>query len=159
MSNVTSHNIRLRAVRDADWPSILAIANQSVADVRGAGTQEEWLGNRKKFDDTKGLREHFVAEESGEIVGYGSIESAANAGEFRMFIVTAPKNLSSVGDLLYRYASEALSKAGARLVRLREYANDRTLREFAEARGFVERERFYIEDAIEIITLIKHLND
>jgi GNAT superfamily N-acetyltransferase len=152
--------LRLRAVRDDDWPAILAVANHSVADVSGAGSQEEWVSNRRRFDPTRGFREHFLAiSDNDEIVGYGAIESAGaiDDGEFRMFVVTPPERLTVVGDFLYRSAIEALARVGARRVRLTEYAADHRLRAFAEARGFIEHERFRIANGIEIVTLLKNL--
>jgi hypothetical protein len=157
-------SIRLRSVRAEDWPAILAIANRSVAHVPGAGPQDDWVSNRRQFDSTRGFREQFVAHgpDDRDIVGYGAIESiespAAGQGlDFRMFIVTPPERLSVVGDLLYRSALEVLARVGARRVRLTEYAADQPFRAFAEARGFIEHQRFRIADGNEVVTLLKQL--
>jgi hypothetical protein len=154
-------DIRLRSVRDEDWPVILAVANRSVAGVPGAGTQEEWESNRRRFDATRGFREHFVAEitDQAEVVGYGAVESMSTGerDELRMFIVTPPERLSVVGELLYRSAMTVLARARVRRVRLTEYAGDQPLRAFAEARGFSEQHRFQIADGNEVIVLVKDL--
>ena len=39
------------------------IANASVADVPGAGTQEEWLENRRRFTRPQGEQHHATARE------------------------------------------------------------------------------------------------
>lgn len=65
-------SLELREPREQDWTAILALANQSVQAVPGAGSQEEWLDNRQRSSP---LRRHFVAVEAGAIVGYAAIES------------------------------------------------------------------------------------
>lgn len=153
--------LRLRSVREDDWSSILAVTNQSVANIPGAGTQDKRQANRRQFDSARGFREQFVAEASGDgkIVGYGAIESvsAPSDPEFRMFIVTAPESLATVGDLLYRSALEALVRAGAKCARFTEYADDHSLLTFTLARGFVEHQRFRIPEGNEIVTFVKDL--
>ena len=148
-------DLRVRDIRDEDWSAILAIANQSVADVAGAGRQDEWLANRRNFDASRGTREHYVVEHAGEVVGYGGIESvsALPEGEFRMFIVVASRRLADVGERLYQTALAALARNRARRVHLTEYAKDQSLRDFLERRGFTETRRFRIPDGNEVVTL------
>jgi hypothetical protein len=152
-------SLRVRPSREEDWTDILALANASVAGVPQAGPQDEWLGNRQNFDEAKGLRAHFVAvDPSSKAVGYGAVESASGENsDFRMFIVTAPGDLETAGELLYRTTLDALKKFGAARVRLTEYAGDAAFQCFAESRGFVELERFQIPTGEILVTLSKTL--
>jgi hypothetical protein len=146
----------LRDVRESDWPAILDLANASVAHVPGATDQEEWLENRRHFDTAQGSQQHFVAEEagSGAIVGYGAIESRP---EFRLFVVTLPERLPTVGELLYERALALLREAGAERVWFTELDADRTLLSFAKAHGFGDPRRFALPDGSLATTLVKTL--
>ena len=92
----------LRPPSENDWSRIKMIADASVADVEGAGVQEEWLRNRRA-NSTIGYQKHFVYEDSGTIRGYGALERAPDApdGHCRMFVVTAPNDLDTVGEILF----------------------------------------------------------
>ena len=146
----------IRPVRDDDWAAILALANGSVAHVAGAPTQEEWLENGRGFDASQGTQHHFVAEDpaTGTPLGYGCVESGP---EFRMFVVTLPENLPTVGELLYERAMTLLGEEGAERVWFTEYAADSTLLSFAKAHGFGDPRRFTLPDGLEAMTLVKRL--
>lgn len=147
-----------RDIVESDWPAILALANASVAHVPGAGSQEEWYENRRRFDRSKGEQHHYVLVESGdgEISGYGSVERSPN-GEFRFFIVTLPVRLDTVGERLYEENVKLACELGADRVWFTEYADDPVLLAFARARGFEEFGRLRLEDGVEAITLMKWL--
>jgi N-acetylglutamate synthase-like GNAT family acetyltransferase len=149
----------IREVRPTDWPAILALANRSVAGVPGAGTQEEWLRNRRSFDASRGTQRQFVAEEASRLVGYGALESdaARDAYAFRLFVVTDPVDLPSVGEFIYSQACAALAELNARHVWLTEYAADTHLLQFAAARGFRETRRFPLPHGPEAVVLVKSL--
>ena len=146
----------LRPIREADWPAILDLANQSVAHIPSAGSQEAWHDNRRHFDAKTGTQRQVVAEDpqSGALLGYGAVESTLE-GEFRLFLVTPPGYLSSVGELLYRRGVELLRDLGARRVWFTEYAADEPLLSFACAHGFQEFRRFVLPEGPEAVTLVK----
>jgi hypothetical protein len=148
--------LQRRDIVESDWPAILALANASVAHVPGAGTQEEWFENRRAFDLSAGTQEHYLLEDSGEIVGYGSVEQNAD-GEFRMFLVALPERLDTVGERLYD-ENLALAKArGAPRIWFTEYADDAALVRFAMAREFDELGRIHLGEGVEAITMMKRL--
>lgn len=150
MATVRIRSLRARAPDEADWPSILALANESVAGVPGAGPQDEWLGNRRSFDS---LRHQLVVHASGSLVGYGAAESR-DSGSFRLFIVCAPAARETVGAHLYAALESWLQTQGATDVWFQEYATDTELIAFARRRGFSERRRFEY-DGTEIVVLGK----
>jgi hypothetical protein len=153
---LNSDSVFLRDVRDADWPAILEVANGSVAHLSGAPTQEEWLHNRRHFDAGHGSQRHYVAEdpETGAVVGYGAVESGP---EFRLFVVTLPEQLPTVGELLYERALALLGESGAARVWFTEYADDRFLLAFARAHGFGDARNFSLPDGAMATTLVKRL--
>ncbi|MEE9253367.1 MAG: hypothetical protein V3U43_00380 [Pseudomonadales bacterium] len=148
-----------RDVTATDWPRILELANASVSHVPGAGTQEEWYENRRSFDSSSGTQDHYVFEDSerGEIVGYGGVEMTPN-GEFRMFIVTLPQLLETVGERLFQENLELAKIRGAERVWFTEYVDDTVLVEFAKARDFMELGRIRLDEGVEAITLMKRLS-
>jgi hypothetical protein len=147
----------LRDVRGEDWPAILEVANASVAHLASAGTQEEWLHNRRHFDSAQGTQHQYVAEDpvSGAVLGYGAIESSP---EFRLFVVTLPEYLPTVGELLYERALALLAESSAVRVWFTEYADDRTLVSFARAHGFGDARNFSLPNGAAATTLVKQLS-
>lgn len=148
-----------RAVTASDWPSVLVLANASVVHVAGAGSQEEWYENRRSFDSSRGTQDHYVLvdPELGEIVGYGGVETTPN-GEFRMFVVTVPELLETVGERLFRENVELAKTRGAERIWFTEHAHDTGLVEFAKARDFMELGRIRLDEGVEAITLMKRLS-
>jgi len=122
--------LQIRELREIDWPAVLAVANQSVAHIPGAGPQDEWLCNRGTFDPSKGVQQQIVAEASGSAVGYGALESRdpAEPRAFRLFVVTAPRLLDTVGQHLY---GELLSRLSA----LRAYPKTPAARRVIQAQA------------------------
>ena len=146
----------LRSVRDDDWDGILALATASVAHVPEAGSQEEWHRNRRQFDERAHVRRQFVAvpPEDGSLLGYGAVESQT-ARDFRLFVVTRPNHLATVGALLYDRAMRSLYDLGARGAWCTEYARDEPLLEFFRARDFREVRRFPVAPGVDAVTLAK----
>jgi hypothetical protein len=148
----------LRSVRDADWPGIFRLANESVAHVAGAGSQEVWYHNRRYFDSQGGVQHQFVVQEPAtqQLLGYGAVECNLRS-EFRLFIVTTSERLNTVGMLLYERGLAILRQLHARQVWFTEYVADEPLLQFARSRGFMEIRRFSLADGCEAITLVKEL--
>src|SRR6478672_10176951 len=115
--------MELREVRDDDWRSILRLAQAAVAHVPDAGSQRQWLINRRRFELSGGHQVQYVCEGAGRIKGYGAVESDAR-GRFRIFIVAAPSDLDQVGPLLHRRGMVELRSLRAQQVWFTEYAED-----------------------------------
>lgn len=146
-------------MRTTDWPAILRLANAAVEHVPGAGSQEAWLNNRRHFDLTTGVQHQCIVElQDSSLVGYGAVESDGT-GEFRLFLVTEPHHLTSVGERLYSYGLDVLRELRARTVWFTEYAADAPLLAFALDRGFQEARRFALADGVEAITLKRELDE
>ncbi len=149
-----------RSTKPEDWPVVLTIANQSIAGVPGAGSQDEWLENRRCFASTGGVQRHFVARgaESDRLLAFGSVESdpKASPSGFRIFVVTAPSELLSVGSQVLEHALTQLRELGAQQAWFIEYAADTSLLSFAQARGFDEVRRFDWR-GVELVVLQREL--
>ena len=147
----SSPRIRLRQPGDNDWPAILAAAVAALPWAHEANLQ--WLQNRQRFDESRGVRRHYVAEDasSQKVIGYGAIESDAEPGSFRVFIVTAPELLATTGEQLYDRLLMDLQEVGATKIWAREEARDTSLLDFFRARGLAEAERFTSKDGLEIV--------
>ena len=137
----------IRELREGDWPAVLDLANQSVAHIAGAGPQDEWLRNRRSFDPSRGIQYQVIAEASGNPVGYGALESQSPAQpqSFRLFVVTPPRLLATVGEHLYGKLHSRLGELSAAEAWFREYASDASFIEFVRRRGFSERKRFVLQ--------------
>lgn len=149
----------LRAPKEGDWSAILTLAQHSVAAVEGAGDQEEWLGNRMHFDASRGVQRHFVAEHSGRIAGYASLESGSGSSpsSYRIFVVTQPANYDALGEVLYERLCRELAALRATEAWMVEYASDSVVVPFARARGFEEVRRFRLPEGLEAVVLSKQL--
>jgi hypothetical protein len=146
----------LREPREEDWPAILTLANQSVRGVTGAGSQEEWLANRKRSSP---LRRQFVAVEADVLVGYAAIESSDRVEHaFRLFVVARPERRARIGPLLYAKLESLLADLSAAEAWFIEYASDLGLLAFLAERGFQEVRRFRSQDGAECVVLSKRLD-
>jgi hypothetical protein len=150
--------MELREPREEEWPAILALANLSVEAVAGAGSQEEWLHNRRRPSP---LRRHFVAVETGTLVGYAAIESRFDqvTRGFRLFLVAPPSRLAEIGSVLYRQIESLLGELGAAEAWFIEYASDQPFLAFLAGRRFQEVRRFRLESGVECSVLSKHLRE
>jgi hypothetical protein len=146
----------IRELDESDWPAVLAVANESVACVPGAGPQDEWLRNRRSFDIGRGVQHQVVAQAAGSTVGYAALESRDPATPlcFRLFVVCAPRLLETVGELLYAELQSRLRTLGATEARFQEYASGVELIAFAKAKGFSEAARF-VYQGTDLIVLTK----
>jgi len=132
--------VELRLPVSADWDAVLAAADAAVPfDPAG---NREWLGNRRCFDRTGGVRRHYVAVEGRRVVGYGALELAApEASRARLFVVLAPTLLTTVGEILYQRLIADAAELSVAVTWLREYTRDRPLLTFLYDRGFEETGR------------------
>jgi N-acetylglutamate synthase-like GNAT family acetyltransferase len=146
----------LREVRDDDWPAILALANRSVAEVAGAGPQDEWLRNRRR---PKPVRRELVAEGAAGVVGYVAVESEFDRvpDGFRVFVVTSPDALRVRGAALLERALGELAALRAREAWFVEYASDLRFLSFLEGHGFERVRSFRLESGSECLVLRKRL--
>ena len=127
----------LREPTTSDWIDIGRIADVSVSHVRNAPRQSDWVQKRLAF---KGSRRHYVIEQGGIVVGYGSLEKRAEdpAKAYRMFLVLSWNDSDSdvVADRLLSRLREDTGQLDTDHVWLREYAQDRPFVDFLLARGF-----------------------
>lgn len=147
----------LRRPRAEDWTSILAAANAALPG--GQNQNEEWLEQRRGFDERRFLRRHYVAEDarSSEVIAYGAIECASEPGRFRLFLVMDPALLPTVGELMYTRLTEALHELGAEGVWVREFADDTPVLAFLLSKGLEERYRYRVTDVGDLVVLKREL--
>jgi hypothetical protein len=146
-------SIILRHPLGSDWAAILEVANLSApwAD------NTEWLERRKTFAGY--LRHHYVAVETDldRVIGYGAIEGEQTQGRFRIFVVTRPELLPTVGDQIYRQLDLDLSELNAEVAWAREESRD-PLIDFFREHGIHETARFH-HDEREIVIMEKTMHE
>jgi RNA polymerase sigma-70 factor (ECF subfamily) len=131
---------RLRPFGESDWASISAIA-PTVGDAEGG---ELWSRRRKEFDEARYVRRHYLAEheETGQHLGYGSVEQTIYLPRYRLILVVGPEWLRrGVGDLLLERLTDDLREARAVTVTFRDYESASETQEFLRGRGFTETTR------------------
>ena len=135
---------RLRPFIERDWEPVTALAfAQEPRDVEG---HDLWLHGRKAFDEGRFVRRHYVAEhaETGQLLGYGSVEQSIYLPKYRLFLVADPElMLSGVGDLLLERLMDELIKADAITVSAKVYTSRTDLITLLEGQGFVETSRVW----------------
>ncbi len=148
--------MEFRAPNDADWQTILSIANRAVAHVDGARTQEGWLRNRRTFSQ-RGTQVQLVLADNENVVGYGCLEREATspADGYRVFVVVDPDHLGTTASEIYRRLEELLVERRAKQSWFVEYAQDARFVAFTRARGYIESRRFMLESGQEAIVLTK----
>jgi len=135
---------RLRPYVEGDWGPISAFVYGLAPDFRQ--DEEAWLRNRQQFDETRYTRRQYVAEhfETGQILGYGSIEQTIFLPKYRLFLMAEPHWLKAgVGDLLLDQLMKDLNEAGAITVWHRNYSSLTEVLDFLIQRGFVETRRVW----------------
>ena len=149
----------LRRPTESDWSGILAAADAALP--QGVGEpNEQWLRARRRFDEGRLSRRHYVAEDraSGRIVGYGGVEGGSEPGRYRMFVVLEGAPLASgLGERIYQRLMLALQDLDADGAWVRELASDTGTLGFFRARGFEERYRYPIARDGEVVVLKRPL--
>src|SRR5438309_902478 len=89
---------------EEDYRLLQTLSNYQVPQ-DPAGNQQ-WLSNRRRYDDTKGGRRHYIAlhTPTQEPVGYASLEQQETAAYFRMYLVFNPNRwaYAELGEFMYR---------------------------------------------------------
>lgn len=135
---------RLRPFAAEDWEVVTSIAYSLDAAFRA--DDEIWMRNRRRFDESRYVRRHYVGEhaETGQVLGYGSIEQTIFLPNYRLFLVAPPGWLENgVGDLLLDRLMKDLRKVKAVAVFHRNYAQLTDTSDFLKARGFEETSRVW----------------
>jgi len=135
---------RLRPYISSDWGPISEFVYGLAPELRR--DEEAWLCNRKQFDETSYRRRQYFAEhfDTGQILGYGSIEQTFFLPKYRLFLMAEPNWLKAgVGDLLLDQLMNDLSEVGAITVGHRTYSNQPEVLDFLIHRGFVETRRVW----------------
>jgi RNA polymerase sigma factor (sigma-70 family) len=133
---------RLRPFGGRDWGPISAIAS-------GAGRSDPegsrlWLRRRHEFDESRYRRRHYVAEhaETGELLGYGSVEQTIYLPRYRLILVVDPLWLGrGVGELLLERLTRDLREADAVTAAFRDYESSSETQSFLKGHGFTETAR------------------
>ena len=148
--------MKFRPPHDADWPAILDIANQSVACIPEAGSQNEWLQNRRAFAET-GFQHHVVLAAGSEVLGYGAAESAEQAppDSYRLFVVVRPEHLLDYGSLIYEHLDQRLQELGAAAAWFVEYSEDHALISFILGLGYRQVKRILLDSCVAAVVLSK----
>ena len=155
----------IRNLCDDDWPAILKLADQSLIEVPGAPSQQEWLNNRRSYSPSEGIQQHFVATSGAQIVGYACIEHRDNFnlqppainrahGEYRLFVVVAPSDRSTLGTRLLKLLGRQLIDLGALRAWMREYEADVHFVSYLERMGFVLQTSFRLPDGTTAVRLV-----
>jgi RNA polymerase sigma factor (sigma-70 family) len=133
-------NANLRPLVALDWAPIKMMAfSREQNDVLG---NDLWLHRRQNFDEARYIRRQYVAESSGQILGFGAIEQTIYLPRYRLLIVTDPRWLKAgVGALLLDRLMNDLKEANAVTVSCREYASQADLLAFLKEHEFSEVDR------------------
>ena len=133
--------MRTRRPTDADWPTILALAD--VALPQAPDGNNAWLDARRAFSvSSRSGVQHLFLDDGEGVLAFGAVEQMGTL-RFRLFLVTRPDQLDLIGDeVLSVLAAEAVD-LGADKLWMREHADD-PLVEFARKRGFQELLRYQL---------------
>jgi RNA polymerase sigma factor (sigma-70 family) len=131
---------RLRPFSEQDWLPVSAIA----ADASDPEAERLWLRTRREFDERHYVRRHYVAEhaETGQLLGYGSIEQTVYLPRYRLILVIDPLWLvRGVGELLLSRLVSDLLAVGAVTATFRDYESRDEMQSFLLEHGFAETMR------------------
>ena len=134
----------LRPLSERDWETVAAL--HSSLEPRDGEGHDLWLYGRQHYDEGRFIRRHYVAEhaETGQLLGYGSVEQSIYLPKYRLFMAVDPARLRrGVGDLLLERLTDDLMEANAITVSVREHASRADLVAFLGAHGFVETSRVW----------------
>jgi RNA polymerase sigma factor (sigma-70 family) len=130
---------RLRPSGNQDWTAVYAIA--SAKEQNDPEGRELWLRNRQEFNESRFIRRHYVAEhaETGQLLGYGSIEQTVYLPRYRLILVIDPIWLRrGIGDLLLERLLEDLRETGAITATFRDYESASEIQSFLKEHSFRE---------------------
>ncbi|HEX8137874.1 MAG TPA: GNAT family N-acetyltransferase [Pyrinomonadaceae bacterium] len=133
---------RLRPFSEGDWLPVSAIAAR--AGTSDSEAEQLWLRTRKEFNEQHYVRRHYVAEhaETGQLLGYGSIEQTIYLPRYRLILVTDPLWLRrGVGELLLSRLVNDLHEVGAVTATFRDYESRDEMQSFLKEHGFAETMR------------------
>jgi SAM-dependent methyltransferase len=145
-----------RPIRDGDWPAILDLAHRSLSELPSVPRQDEWLRNRQSFSSLDGYQHHFVAALAEHVVGYASAERRNDSTEdvYRLFVVVAPSDRTSLGTRLFEKLRERLLGLGACRAWMIELAADRGFISYLESLGFVGVNSVGLPDGTTAVRLV-----
>ncbi|HEX7177502.1 MAG TPA: GNAT family N-acetyltransferase [Pyrinomonadaceae bacterium] len=133
---------RLRPFAQTDWELLSALAHtQPGAEAQASDT---WLAERRRFDESRRVRRHYVAEHAGtgRPLGYGAVEQSVYGPRYRLHLAADPRHLrGGVGRLLVERLTADLREVNAVTVSLRGDASRPELLALLEGHGFVETSR------------------
>jgi RNA polymerase sigma factor (sigma-70 family) len=130
---------RLRPFNEQDWLSVSAIA--AAAEASDSEAERLWLRTRREFNDRRYVRRHYVAEhaETGQLLGYGSIEQTVYLPRYRLILVIDPLWLRrGVGELLLSRLLSDLHEVEAVTATFRDYESRDEMQSFLQEQGFAE---------------------
>lgn len=130
---------RLRPFSEQDWTAISAIV--TARDRNDPAGNELWLRKRREFNESSYIRRHYVAEhaETGQLLGYGSIEQTIYLPRYSLILVIDPLWLQrGVGDLLLERLIGDLREVAAVTVTFRDYESASEIQGFLKEHGFTE---------------------
>jgi len=133
--------IQYRQPIESDWRPILAIVNLIVpGDEEG---NQNWVENRREFDESSGRRRHHTLEEDGVVIGYGCVEESGDPGWFRMQICLPNHQLTGpIADDLHAKLWCDLHDLGASGAWAREWATLTDVANYFVRLGYVETRRY-----------------
>jgi hypothetical protein len=163
--NAILSEFSIRMLCEDDWPAILNLANQSHLEIPDASSQQEWLENRRSYSPSEGIQRHLVATSGDRIVGYACIEHrdnfkihppAINAphGEYRLFVVVAASDRSTLGTRLLKQLGRQLIELAALRAWTTEYEADAHFVSYLERMRFVRQTSFRLPDGTTAVRLI-----
>jgi len=130
---------RLRPSSDQDWTAITELATaKDQSDPEG---NELWLRHRREFNESRFIRRHYVAEhaETGQPLGYGSIEQTVYLPRYRLILVIDPLWLRrGIGDLLLERLLDDLREVNAVTATFRVYESASEIQSFLKEHSFTE---------------------
>ncbi|MBV9865838.1 MAG: hypothetical protein JO316_10830 [Abitibacteriaceae bacterium] len=126
---------------EQDYQLLHVLSNLQVPqDPQG---NRQWQQNRRHYDESKGVRRHYIAHESAtqEPVAYAAIEQQGSGlKSFRLYLVFNPNQwaFSDLGEFLYQHLLKDAQAWGADTLALVEYANDLRFLNFLREHDFAQ---------------------
>ncbi len=131
---------KLRPFGKLDWAWLQT--NPGIAEQ--GNEAERWLETRRKFDDERYVRRHYVAEhaETARLLGYGCIEQSIYLPRYRLILMMESQAVSSgVAELLIDRLIEDLHSVDATTVTYQDFQSSPEITDFLKQKGFTETAR------------------